>query len=380
MLSRPDIQRVRIITGAALVAGIACSHGLWLSPERMYPQIPILPGIPALPLAVSALILLALFAALVVTVIPRAPRWTAAVPVGLLAVLIAFDQSRLQPWVVTYCVVFLLTAFARDAQTDASALMTLRFVIAIEYVWSGLQKANVNFIDGVWPAFSDALTRALHLAPAVSHVAGASVPVVEIAIGCALFIPGVRRIAVIAACGMHATILASLIGSGENAAVWPWNIAMPLFDIVLFWNATSVAWRPSLLRRFPAGIAAIVLVGFLPVLSFWGYWDAYASAALYSGNTAQAGIVIDPAALDTLPPTLRRNTWQASRPMFIDINRWSYDELQVPVYPERRVFLAVGHYLCHTRRAAVSLLILGRPDWLSGNRDRTRLLCSDPSW
>jgi len=51
------------------------------------------------------------------------------------------------------------------------------------------------------------------------------------------------------------------------------------------------------------------------------------------GNTAQAVVVIDPAALNTLPDVLRRNTWQQSRPMFIDLNRWSFDELQVPIYP-----------------------------------------------
>lgn len=372
------IHRVRIIASAALLAGMACSHGLWFSPDRTYPPIPLFPGTPALSLPMNALLLGLLLASVAVAVLPKAPPWAAALPVGLLAVLIAFDQSRLQPWIVTYGVVLLLTAFA--GRSDAGVVMTLRFAIAIEYVWSGLQKANVNFIDRVWPDFSGALTQTLHLPHQISHAAGVVAPIVEVAIGCGLFIPRTRRVAVIAACAMHATILASLVGSGENVAVWPWNVAMPLLDIVLFWNATSAPWSISRLRRFPAGIAAAILVGVLPALSFWGYWDAYASAALYSGNTAQAAVVIDPADLNTLPPILRRNTWQASRPMFIDINRWSYEELGVPVYPQPRVFRAVGRYLCDSRRAAVSLVILGRPDWLSGRRDRTSLPCTDPSW
>ncbi len=356
---------------------MACSHGLWFSPERTYPAIPIVSGFPSLPLAIGGLLLALLLVSLAVAAVPKAPRWTSAVPVALLFVLIAFDQSRLQPWIVTYSVVLLLTAFGwpRDG-----VVSTLRFVIAIEYVWSGVQKANVNFIDHAWPDFSSALTQALHITPGVSHSVGTAAPLIETAVGFALLVPAARRAGVLAACGLHGTILLALIVSGENASVWPWNVAMPLFDIVLFWDAAAEPWRLSALRRFPAGIVAIVFAGVLPALSLWGRWDAYASDALYSGSSAQAVVVVDPGLLNTLPPILLRNTWQWSRPMFVDINRWSYDELGVPVYPESRVFRAVGRYVCRTYRAAASLVILGRPDWRTGARARTRLSCSDPSW
>jgi len=364
-----------------MAAGMACSRPLWISAERLYPQIPIVPSIPAAPFALSAVLVVALLAALVVSALPKTPPWFRAVPVAIIAILVTLDQSRLQPWVFMYAIVLLVAAFAsRVGERNAGVVMTLRFVIAVQYVWSGLQKANDSFIEQVWPTFADPLFRALHLPAPAGHAAGFAVPLLEVAVGCCLLLPRTRRIGVVAACAVHATILASLLASGENVAVWPWNLAMPLFDFVLFWNATAVPWMVSSIRRFPQSIAFGLLVGVLPALSFVGHWDSYASWALYSGNIAQAVVVIDPTALDTLPDVLRRNTWQQSRPMFIDLNRWSYDELQVPIYPEPRVFRAVGRYVCDTRRAAVALVVLARPDWRSGQRERTRLPCTDPTW
>jgi uncharacterized membrane protein YphA (DoxX/SURF4 family) len=299
----------------------------------------------------------------------------------LIAVFVAFDQSRLQPWVVTYSLALAIAAFGSDDRArNESVLAALRFAFAAEYVWSGLQKANVSFVEHVWPVFATPLIHALHLPPAAITATGAGVPLIELGIGCALFVPRARRAGVVAACAMHATILLSLVVSGENAAVWPWNVAMPLFDIVLFWNATRVPWRVGTLLRFRPAIAVVLFAGVMPAFSFLGLWDAYASAALYSGNTAQAVVLVDPSKLETLPDLLRRNTWQGTAPMFVDINRWSFDELQVPAYPEPRVFRAVGRYLCATQPSAVALVILGRPHWLDGSRDRTRLPCSDAAW
>jgi uncharacterized membrane protein YphA (DoxX/SURF4 family) len=364
-----------------MIAGMACSRPLWIAADRLYPQIPIVPGAPAPAFALNAAIVLMLLGSLLVAALPKMPPWSRAVPVGIIAVLVALDQSRLQPWVFIYAIVLLAAAFASGVpERNASVLMTLRFVFAAQYFWSGLQKANDSFVEQVWPTFADPLFGALHLPLAAAQAAAFAVPLLEVAIGCCLFNPRTRRIGVVAACATHATILASLIASGENIAVWPWNVAMPLFDVVLFWNARTIPWTISAVRRFPQSIAFGVVAGILPALSFVGHWDAYASGALYSGNTAQAVVVVDPAALDTLPETLRRNTWQQSYPMFIDLNRWSYDELRVPIYPEPRVFRAVGRYLCDTRSAAVTLVILGRPDWRTGRRERTRLPCADTTW
>jgi len=58
-------------------------------------------------------------------------------------------------------------------------------------------------------------------------------------------------------------------GLRRECAVWPWNVAMPLFDFMQ-WSATAVPWTVSSIRRFPQSIAFGLVVGILPAFSFGG--------------------------------------------------------------------------------------------------------------
>ena len=110
-------------------------------------------------------------------------------------------------------------------------------------------------------------------------------------------------------------------------------------------------------------------------MSFVELWDSYLSAALYSGNTIQSIVLVRPDSMSRLPALIRENTWQQSQPMFIDINRWSYDELNVPAYPARRVMKSVGATLCRTWTPTGVFRILGRPRWSDGVRDSESYAC-----
>jgi len=304
--SSRDIYRVVIIACIAMAAGMACSRPLWISADRLYPPVPIL-NVSTTSFALSAVLLSALLVALVVSALPKVPVWCRVVPVGIIAVLVALDQSRFQPWIFMYAVILLVAAFAsRIEGRNAGILMTLRFMLAAQYFWSGLQKANDSFIEQVWPTFADPLFGALHLPLSAGHAAGFVVPLLEVAVGCCLFVPRTRRIGVIGACVTHATILASLLASGEKHR-----------RLGLERRNASVRLRAVLERderpvdclvnsEISAGHCVRLVGRVLPALSFVGYWDSYPSWALYSGNTAQAVVVIDPAALNTLPDVLRR--------------------------------------------------------------------------
>jgi hypothetical protein len=64
--------------------------------------------------------------------------------------------------------------------------------------------------------------------------------------------------------------------------------------------------------------------------------------------------------------------------MFIDLNRWSFDELNVPAYPSERVMKQVAVDICGTfiHRADKGMLVIhGRPDWRSGAREQRSYPC-----
>jgi hypothetical protein len=196
------------------------------------------------------------------------------------------------------------------------------------------------------------------------------VPAIEILTGLGLLTRRFRAPAVALAVLTHAAILTLLIRSGENKVVWPWNAAMVVIVVILFWRNRETRARDLLLPRPPFQRVVVTLFGILRVLSFAGFWDAYLSAALYSGNTYQAVMYMDPSTVYVLPPEIRPAIWQQSRPFFLDINRWAYQELNVPAYPEPRVYRVVAERVCQWTDDAegVKLRILAPPNPFTGAR------------
>ena len=147
----------------------------------------------------------------------------------------------------------------------------------------------------------------------------------------------------------HILILALLIPLKRNSVVWPWNIAMAGFAFILFWRASDFSIREVLLPRKP-GFQLIVLILFviMPLFSFINLWDSYLSASLYSGNVEAAVIDVSESAKQRLPPDIQTYVQPSRTTGKLQINptRWSLIELNVPSYPERRIFINVARKIC----------------------------------
>src|SRR5213075_854179 len=167
--------------------------------------------------------------------------------------------------------------------------------------------------------------------------------------------------------------------SHENSVVWPWNIVMALLVLVMFTGRQQTAARLSAVRSPLSSVhwALVAVAAALPALSFVGLWDPYLSGALYSGNTEQAVVIVAPDVVAHLPQVIARNTWQDSPPRFIDLNRWSYDELNVPAYPAERVFKEIATDVCRQYVDSGALRILGRPDAINGRRTSVTIPCGE---
>jgi hypothetical protein len=146
---------------------------------------------------------------------------------------------------------------------------------------------------------------------------------------------------------------------------------MILFAWILFWrdSKTGTGQIVTLKNRFHAVV--LLLFGVLPAFSLVGLWDSYLSLALFSGNTQQAVIYLDNPVIDQIPAPIRPHIWQENEPYFLDINRWSYGELNVPVYPEPRIYRAVARQICKYGRnlSDIKLIIREKPGTISGVRE-----------
>jgi hypothetical protein len=357
----------------AVAAGCACglllSRRLWLSSSRDYPHAPVADFLrpPAAPL--DLVWFAALFVTLALVALSPRPRKCLAAFLALAGALALFDQSRWQPWFYQYY--FLLAALClfpwgdaggRAGARRAAALDACRLIVAGTYFWGGAQKLNPGF-DGLM-AYLVARSLPARLAEPVSEAAAVAVPAVEIFVGVALLVPRLRGAAVALAVATHAVILLLLVPHGINTVVWPWNAAMAASVVILFWRERECTPRALIasLRR-PFNLAAAVLFWVLPALSFAGFWDSYLSAALYTGGTKDAVIRFGEDTRARLPPRAQRAATREGDRYALNVARWSFAELNVPAYPEERVFRRVARAVCALEAAPgdVTLEIHERP-------------------
>jgi hypothetical protein len=364
---------LRITTAAGLLCGLSLSWRLWLS-SRLFPLAPVSDSLPAIPFPFDLAWLLALLGLLLAILVAARPGRLIAAFLVLAGLLSLWDQTRWQPWFYQY--VFMLAAIGclggkrAGERRPQPALDACRLIVACTYLWSGLQKLNVTFVREAWPDMAAPLLRSLPagLGRVVSS-ASPLIPALEILVGLGLVTRRYRNGAVLLAIGTHAGVLLLLVASGENRVVWPWNAAMAVFVFVLFWQDRETRPRDVVVPRNAIHLLIAVLFGVLPALSLVDSWDSYLSAALYSGNTHQAVILIGPEAVNRLPAPIRRYVWRQTSPFFVDINRWAYGELDVPLYPEPRVYRRVAERVCSYPGAAdVRLLIRDRPYPVTGRR------------
>jgi hypothetical protein len=365
------------VVALALGAGLLLAPYLFVS-ARSYPRAPVLDAWPLLPLPLDVVVLVGLGGALVGVALAPQPRWWAAAAGGLVLILAADDQSRWQPWFFQYGLMIGGLALARDTE---DALAAWRTVLIGLYFWSGVQKLNATFMTHLFPWLVEPLTSLLPGAMSRLVLAGwMVVPLTEIVVAVGLAIPRLRNAAVVGAVTTHVVVLALLgpFAHRTNAVVWPWNVAMAALAVLLFWNEGRGGLDMLVPRRLGAQAGALVLVGFMPLLSFTGHWDAYLSGALYSGNIEAAVIGLPEAAVARLPDAARRHVVRnRAGASVLDVHEWSMDELGVPPYPEDRVFRAVAREVCRRAGdpAGIVLVIFGRPSLLAGHREIARHDC-----
>jgi hypothetical protein len=334
----------------ALLLGMLASVKLWLT-ARAFPLMPVSAWFPQLTQPWDVIVLVALLVALVVGVRFYRPAAVFFLVGALL--LYCADQNRGQPWFYLYCVLMLLTL-----QTEGSAVAACRVVVSAVYVWAAIQKFGPDYQRLVVPYMMQPVTNWLpaNLAAVAKTVLMAG-PAVELFIGVGVWIPFLRRAAILTAAGVHGVALLILgpLGHNYNLVVWPWNLTMVLLVVVLF-PPVKLGENLRALRGSLRASGLTALVTLLPVLSYFGRWDSYFSFALYSGNTATADLFMVPSMVQRLPEPLRRFAHPLHEDVLkinpglrglsvFDMQSWSQAELGVPPIPEPRAYRVIGRAL-----------------------------------
>ncbi|HEX4630701.1 MAG TPA: hypothetical protein VH188_07020, partial [Chthoniobacterales bacterium] len=326
------------VAAVAIAASFILSWKLWIT-SRLFPLIPVSNQLPPIPYPFDYIWFLTLLALLAAISAFARPRTLILVFLCLTVALSLWDQMRWQPWFYLYlsilAVVGLFAGWKKPATArNQAALDACRLTVASTYLWTGIQKLNVTFIRETWPDMASFLPGVWQsIVKQVPSFAILIIPLVEILVGVGLLTIRFRDRAVLLATATHGAILILLVLTGENVVVWPWNVAMVLFVWILFWRDQQTSARKILVGKKAFHWLVLLLFGVLPAFSFFGLWDSYLSSSIYSGSTDQAAIYLSPAVLARLPTAIHPHVWQSSQPFFLDVNRWAYAELRVPINP-----------------------------------------------
>ncbi|HEX8290183.1 MAG TPA: MauE/DoxX family redox-associated membrane protein [Pyrinomonadaceae bacterium] len=370
------LRLLRVVLALATLGGFALSHRLWLSTGRTFPTVPVFDFLPRVPAPLDLAWLAALAALLAWSAASKRPRPYLFASLALAVSLALWDQTRWQPWFYQYVfVLFVLAAAPEGAGGEEATLRACGLLVASLYFWAGVQKLNPRFFDEVVPSLVTGLPAAL--ARLVTPLA-VLVPLTEVCAGLLLLTHRWRRVGVALALATHVCVLLLFFPSRRNKVVWPWNVAMAAFVLLIFRDGAH--GLRGFLPRGPLSpqSAAVAFFCLMPLLSFFGLWGRYVSGAVYSGNTARGSLRLSAAVAGGLPPPLRRRLRPADGgAATLDINHWAYADLQVPAYPSARVYRGAARRLCESAGAPseVVLTLAEAPRLFGGPGDVTALDC-----
>ena len=245
-----------------------------------------------------------------------------------------------------------------------------------------MQKINFTFSHETLPLI---LLPLQNLFPAFQLpfiLIGSGIALSEFLIGCGLFFRKTRNFVVVSAVAMHTAILILLIVKNYNSIVWIWNAVLMVLIVILFWkNDVSIKQvfkktNDFKLKAVTIGALASVL---LPILSFVGWWDMYLSGALYSGNVEIGVVRINDNLLEKLPPNAQKSVFRTNSTgeQMLPVSEWSMADLNVPVYPETRIFKQAAREVCKltNEKKEIELIIKERPAIFDGSYKITRISC-----
>lgn len=369
------------IWAVSIAVLISLSWKLWLPGFTDFPRVPVWDTVGTSVLViVQYAAVLVLVVSLVLVCVSEKVRESSAGIAAAFGVMFLCNQHCLQPWAWQGFIIAVLIACLpmRDAK-----LWIARVLISI-YLYSAIGKFDYQFIHSLGQDFLNVVLGWFGQADSISDQLKSKLvllfPIGELLVAIGLLIPKFRKAAAWLAIVLHVVLIAILSPIGLNHR-WPvvvWNAMSIIFVVWLFLRPSKTeSVRQSKLGSVAyVGIlfAIVVLVG--PLLRPMQLWDHWLAWGLYSPGNSRVETYVSEAASQRCDEKLQ--------PYFTDsadlfgsrefaMDRWSLDELGVPIYPQDR--FQKGAAISWLREQEIldqaTLVEYGQSHPVSGKRART---------
>lgn len=345
------LDLIKLVTLLGMLCSVLLSYNLWAG-QRWFPRVPLFDGFIPLQAPYDFIYFGLLLLFIVLAFVSQTKTW--------LVILILFnvflcidDQNRLQPWFYNYNLILLIFLFYKNRVDEpnnyTSVFISIQLLVALVYIYSGLQKLNTMFVSQTFDWMISPLSSMFsERQMGIFHKLGYAVPYVEMFTGLALLFRSLRFIAVPLIILMHVFILIMLgpLGKSYNYVVWPWNLTMIVLNLLLFSNVQEERFFDiSILFRSTCFYIVITLMLIFPFFSFNNKYDSYLSSSLYSANTHDCKLILSDKAYNNLPFYIRHYVNKGTDNNVLYIKHWAIDELKVPCVPEYRIFTYLHTYI-----------------------------------
>ncbi len=348
-LQTKRITQVLWLIAVTLFLQVYLSYNLWIPIDRTYPIVPFFDGLPInLGNGLTSFFSVAMLGCVLsAAVFVHYRKWLLPIALFLLAILILDDLNRLQVWIFIYMgLLGVLAIHAWQKLTTPMAWRSLQFIVAVVYFWTGTQKLNAHFNENVYSWLigifeSTAWLKDNYLS--TGYLVGAT----ELLIGLALFWRKTQKAAVLFVALLHFSILLLLIKyDAWNTVVYPWNIAMIVLVVLLFWQSqqsivTDKHKRPT--------AWVLLLFGLAPILDFGGYWMHELSFGMYSGISLEGQLYFDDYAADDCVPEVfwaDDLLYQSKEESALSLDDWAMENLNVPPISTPYAFRTTAKEFC----------------------------------
>ncbi|AEE54082.1 MauE/DoxX family redox-associated membrane protein [Haliscomenobacter hydrossis] len=340
----PQIKWIKIILISAFTIGLLGSYKLWIS-DRFFPLSPLIEGF-SLPVPLSYL----LFGLLVLSLLALFVRFEHRVMLlffSLLTLAILLDQNRMQAWVYFYSLILLSFYNPKNTLDKEGTIRFIQIIMICMYFWSGAHKINSSFLSIEFPQMIQDFLKGndpqtLSLVKRFSWL----IPSFEILAAILLFFRKTRVVGFGIAVMTHLSIIVLFgpLGLKQNYIILPWNLALILLGYLVFFKNRSKITLPTWKT-----VALFWFVGIMPMFNLLNAWGDCLSWSLYSSKNKLFYVSIAKQHWPQFQPHLESaliNKEVQQERYIVDVNKWSYEELSVPVNPEYRVFKSISKFFC----------------------------------
>lgn len=352
---RLQFIKYTVLTG--LFFSILLSYNLWAG-QRYFPKTPLFDNLSTLAAPYDYIHLVVLLSLLFFSFISSSKT-----PIVLLILFSVYlcidDQNRLQPWFYNYILILAIWLFYKkrvdEPNNYTTVFISIQVLVALVYVFSGLQKINSHFVPETFSWMISPLSQVLNprQMDIVLH-SGKLIPYIEILLGVGILIKPARYIVLPLIVMMHVFILLMLgpIGKSYNFVVWPWNVMMIILNLLLFASVKLERFFDiSFLFKGICFYIVITLMLIFPFFSFLNKYDSYLSSSLYSGNTHGCRIILSDNAYRKLPYYIRNFVTTDADYNILQVKKWALSELHAPCIPEYRAFETVYEYILYVTQS-----------------------------